>query len=91
MTGGGLRSVFSWNSFIALVVAGVESRLEFPGLTTSLPVRQVLEQGDDADPQVECDTGLKYKESLIKVCSTQLLASLELMGIYYIIYILLRT
>ena len=65
MTGGGLRSVFSWNSFIALVVAGVESRLQLPGLTTGLPVRQVLEQGDDTDPQVERDTGLKYKESLI--------------------------
>ena len=53
-------SVFSWYSFVALVIAGVESGLQFPGLTTGLPVRQVLEQGDDTDPQVERDTRLEY-------------------------------
>ena len=57
-------SVFSWYSFIALVVARVESGLELPGLTTGLPVSQVLEQGDDTDPQVEGDTRLKYKQSV---------------------------
>ena len=53
-------SVFSWYSFVALVIAGVESGLQLPGLTTGLPVRQVLEQGDDTDPQVERDTRLEY-------------------------------
>ena len=64
MTGGGL-SVFSWNSFVALVVARVQSRLQFPGLTAGLSVRQELEEGDDAGPQVEGDTRLQYEQSVI--------------------------
>ena len=54
-------SVFSWYSFVALVIAGVQPGLQLPGLAAGLPVCQELEQGDDADPEVECDAGLQWK------------------------------
>ena len=52
-------SVFSWDSFVALVVARVQSRLQLPGLTAGLSVRQELEQRDHAGPEVERDTRLQ--------------------------------
>ena len=51
-------SVLSWNPFIALRVAGVKPRLEFPRLAAGVPVGQMLEQRDLADPEVERHAGL---------------------------------
>ena len=59
--GGESSSVFCWYSLVALRVAGVQARLELPCLTASLSVSKELEQGDDADPEVECDAGLQLK------------------------------